>query len=388
MAPAIVWDELRANATSTSMTVLDPMAGSGTTVVTARLLGHKGLAFDTDPLAVLIATGWVTDVKGDELSKAGERVLKKAQTLARGMLPRDAYPPAADDETKQFVRYWFDDTARKHLASLATAIDDDQDERLKVLLWCAFSRLIIVKNAGASRAMDVSHSRPHRVYDRAPLKPFDGFERALRVVRANAPFTDGRRRPTAIVRHGDARRLPIDDASVDMVVTSPPYLNAIDYLRGHKFSLIWMGHGVGHLRAVRAANVGTEVGASVNSETPIVHRAVAKMGIKGLPNREVGMLRRYAQDMGNVLAEVARVLKPAGKAILVVGDSTVRGQFVANSRGLTVLAADVGLGLARRRTRPLPPNRRYLPPPEWTPAGENLQGRMREEVILTFARTA
>jgi hypothetical protein len=89
--------------------------------------------------------------------------------------------------------------------------------------------------------------------------------------------------------------------------------------------------------------------------------------------------------MHRVLSEIARVLKPNGKATLVIGDSTVHGTFVANSRGVRVLAESTGLAVHSRRTRPLPPNRRYLPPPEAQSSGANLKQRMSEEVILTFA---
>lgn len=384
MASKIVWDELQRKSTNPTLTVLDPMAGSGTTVVTARLLGHSGLAFDTDPLAVLIARAWAADVDVEELTAQGEKVLALATRRAQRMKLRLAYPADANGETREFVRYWFDGVARRQLTALSSAIADEPNSTLRSLLWCAFSRLIIVKDAGASRAMDVSHSRPHRSFDRAPVKPLEAFMRALKVVATNSPFTDAEDLPQASVRRGDARRLPLEKHSVDVVVTSPPYLNAIDYLRGHKFSLIWMGYDVDALRAVRARNVGTEVSADEESETPIVCRALRRMGSDGLPDREVGMLRRYAHDMKRVLGEIARVLKPAGTATLVVGDSTVRGQFVANSKGLRVLAESSGLEFVSRRTRFLPPNRRYLPPPEWKSAGENLERRMREEVILTF----
>jgi SAM-dependent methyltransferase len=384
MAPAIVWEELGQHLNGKEMTVLDPMTGSGTTLVTARLLGHHAIGFDTDPLAVLIAKAWSVNVDPDDALAAGARVLRTARRRAEAMRVGDAYPQGADEPTRAFVRYWFDETPRKQLTALAEAIADESRHSIRGLLWCAFSRLIIVKSVGASLAMDVAHSRPHKVHERAPLKPFNGFERALRVVVENSPFSDGIVRPRASVKLGDARTLPLSDHSVDMVVTSPPYLNAIDYLRGHKFSLIWMGHGVEALRDVRSTNVGTEVGESCE-ETPLVRRSIAKMGGRDLPRRQLAMLRRYTNDMLKVLSEVGRVLRKDGRAILVVGNSTLRGHFIANSRGLEVLGESAGLTLVSRRTRPLPGNRRYLPPPGSEGAGEQLESRMREEVILTFS---
>jgi SAM-dependent methyltransferase len=389
MAPTIVWNELKAAKEAGELTVLDPMAGSGTTVATARLLGHRALGFDTDPLAVLVSRAWSSDVVPAEFEAAATDVLEEARLVLPRVDLGFAYPINADDETRQFVRYWFDPLARRQLTALAGSIKV-ADPKLRPHLWCAFSRLIIVKSCGASLAADVAHSRPHKVYEKSPVRPFDQFARAAAVVARHSPFVDGELRPAAVVKIGDARRLPLDDGSVDVVVTSPPYLNAIDYLRGHKFSLIWMGHSLRQLRDTRSTNVGSEVSANSKDDAdPGVERALLRMGeVSALAAREKGMLRRYCRDMDGVLSEVARVLAPDGRAVLVVGDSCVKGVFVRNSSALRVLGEKHGLALVRRRRRPLPPNRRYLPPPTSRRAGTLLKQRMREEVILTFQRAA
>src|ERR1043166_32695 len=76
MASSIVWRRLRTM--KEPLRILDPMAGSGTTVVVSRLLGHEALGFDTDPLALLIARAWSSDVNADVLRKAARRVLATA----------------------------------------------------------------------------------------------------------------------------------------------------------------------------------------------------------------------------------------------------------------------------------------------------------------------
>jgi hypothetical protein len=67
MAPGIALDAL--GESSTPLRVLDPMAGSGTTLVAARLRGHEAVGFDRDPLAVLIASTWVADHDPKRVSK-------------------------------------------------------------------------------------------------------------------------------------------------------------------------------------------------------------------------------------------------------------------------------------------------------------------------------
>ena len=90
---------------------------------------------------------------------------------------------------------------------------------------------------------------------------------------------------------------------------------------------------------------------------------------------------RYRNDLAVTMSELARVLRCSGRAVIVVGNSTLRGVFVDNARVVTLSAAESDLRLVARETRELPAAHRYLPPP----ATEGLLSkRMREEVILTF----
>jgi len=389
MAGSIPWEILQAT-NRKRLRVLDPMVGSGTTAVVARALGHKAIGFDTDPLAVLIARTWCDDVDQVTARRSAKRVLEEATASAKSMPLSQAYPRNADDETRAFTRYWFDGTNRRQLTALAAAIQATRNVGARRVLWCAFSRLIITKQASAATALDIAHSRPHRVTGGTPIRPLRHFLRAVETVLSASPFALGQsRQTTAVIEPGDARRLPLEEASIDVVITSPPYLNAIDYLRGHKFSLTWMGHPLSRLRGVRATNVGTEVAAPTKLDDPVVASAMRRMGnLDGLPARERGQLGRYLADMALVMGEIHRVLKPGGAAVLVVGDTTRRGVFMRNSNALVHLGELRGLGLVNRAQRALPPNRRYLPPPSPGRRRDPLDARLRNEVLLTFEKSA
>ena len=386
MAPSIVWDALPK--TGHPLSVLDPMSGSGTTLVCARSRGHRAIGCDTDPLALLIARAWCADAEPDSVECRAVIVLERARTLSDRLEPEDSYPKKMDDETRRFIDFWFDLENRRQLTALSTCISRVRSQTERVLLWCAFSRMIITKTSGVSLAMDVSHSRPHKVYDLAPVKPFDAFLKAVSRVTRNCPFSnDDNIAPPADIRKGDARALPVASASVDMVITSPPYLNAIDYLRGHKLSLVWMGHSISEIRSLRSGNIGTEVSTRSTSSEEIREAMKAMADLESLDGCRQGMIRRYVGDMQKVMKECARVLKTQGRAVLVVGDSAIRGVFVKNSEALTCLAESNGLSLVSRDTRPIETRRRYLPPPESERSGGKMQGRMREEVILQFEKT-
>ncbi|PIQ84562.1 MAG: hypothetical protein COV75_01565 [Candidatus Omnitrophica bacterium CG11_big_fil_rev_8_21_14_0_20_63_9] len=388
MAPGIALEALGEN--QTPLRVLDPMAGSGTVLAVARAKGHRAFGVDLDPLAVLLASVWTRTVDARRVNDKAENVLNRATAAFRLLCSGRAYPAGSDDETRKFIRYWFDDYTRRQLAALSAAIRRVQDDTTRDVLWCGFSRLIITKSAGASLAMDLSHSRPHREFTHAPVKPFNRFISAVKAVVSNCPQPGpGAVGPVTVVRRGDARKLDIEDGSMDLVLTSPPYLNAIDYMRCSKFSLVWMGHSVSELRQIRGESVGTEALSEQALDAPWVKMLIKQLGLKpALSNRDYSLLARYVWDMGSALAEVSRVLRNGGRAVYVVGDSTVRGTFIRNSAIIAAVAGEHGLKLHSRHSRALPDNRRYLPPPKRNVANAPMNARMRREVVLVFSKRA
>lgn len=386
MAPGIALEAM--GATPESVRVLDPMMGSGTVIALARSQGHRAIGFDIDPLAVLISKVWTSAYDREEVRQKAGNVLETAQAAFETLPQGEAYAPGSDDETRRFVTYWFDGYARRQLAALCRAIEDVRSDAVREVLWCAFSRLIISKQSGASLAMDLSHSRPHRAFEHAPTKPLRKFMSAVERVLVNTidKKSQGRGRVPSI-HMGDARRLPLASNCVDLVLTSPPYLNAIDYIRCSKFSLVWMGYSVAQLRQLRADCVGTEASGDSLLNDPEIRRIVVALNLTPrLDSRLEKILGRYIDDMRHAITEVGRVLSRSGKAVYVIGENTLRGTYIRTSVVVSKLAELAGLTLKERWTRPLPANRRYLPPPSSEFSTGAMDVRMRREVVLTFAK--
>jgi adenine-specific DNA methylase len=386
MAPGIALDVIET--AKKPIRVLDPMMGSGTVLAVARAKGHKAIGVDIDPLAVLISKAWTTAIDAGEVRHRATEVLARAREDFSSRRVRDSYPEDADPNTRHFVAYWFDPYARRQLAALSAAIGRVRNEEVRGVLWCGFSRLIISKQAGASLAMDLAHSRPHRAYQHAPIKPFNRFLLVVdRVAENCVKAGDKNRGPATSTFLGDARQLPIQSSTVDLVLTSPPYLNAIDYMRCSKFSLVWMGYQVKELTQTRSQSVGTEVGNREARDDCEICEITAELNLcPPLSNRNEAMLARYIDDMRTALREVARVLAPGGRAVYVVGENSMRGTYIQNSVVVSALARISGLTLERQYSRELPANRRYLPPPSKNDSPGALDTRMRREVILAFSK--
>ena len=222
MAPEIALEE-SARLTAGSL-VLDPMAGSGTVLRTASERGHRACGYDMDPLAVLMARVWTTPLNPSDLLVAADDMIARAQDIDADAV---ALPWIdGDQETRNFVNYWFAEAQQRDLRKLSSVLCD-WGGTIGDALRIGLSRTIITKDRGASLGRDVSHSRPHRVSDANDFPVIGEFHRSIQRLAhrlETQPPLGG-----VTVERGDARHLGgMRAASVDAVITSPPYLNAID----------------------------------------------------------------------------------------------------------------------------------------------------------------
>ena len=366
--------------------VLDPMAGSGTVLRQACDLGHMSIGFDVDPLAVMMASVWTTVVSKDALASLKGRLKRELCKLSDDAI--DLPWIDDDEETATFIRYWFGVSQQRDLRRFAYVLNrigrypGTIEPVVLNVARIALSRIIVTKEQRASLARDTSHSRPHRV---AETSDFDvakaywqSFRQVSRYLEQHPP--QGRVR----IASGDARSLSdIRNGSVDAILTSPPYLNAIDYLRGHKFSLVWLGHRLSELRAIRSGSVGAERAPTLGGDDPAFASIRDAMGdFRDLPKRYNGMIDRYCQDLYRMMSEARRVMKAGAKATYVIGNNCVRGVFVSNADGLIRAAELQGLRLVSCTERELPPQSRYLP----ISGTSSLSKRMRTEAICTFEK--
>jgi hypothetical protein len=288
-----------------------------------------------------------------------------------------------------FSSYWFAQDQKQELNALARAIQrlDSQgaSEEISNVFRLALSRTIITKSGGATLAADVSHSRPHKVKFENDYDVIGNFNRfAISITNTVNAYQISY---PAQVKKDDARLLTtIEDSSIDAIITSPPYLNAIDYIRGHRLSLIWLGHRLPDLRKLRSDNVGTERSLP-ETVTPFLSKEeVASYFpmLTSLPQRKLAMSIRYITDLASMCSQFSRVLKKGSSLHVVIGNSMISGVFVPNSRIFSFCAIKHGFSLTDSCERIIPENKRYLPINQESNA---LQNRMRTEVVMSFVRS-
>ncbi len=354
-------------------------------MIAAKQLGRVGIGFDRDPLACLIARTSTFSYSRAALERLKQRVLETALVAMsdRRVSLREARAAFGKQE-QQFIQYWFPSASQKELFVLRDAIAAERDARLREFAFVVVSSLIIAKSAGASYAMDISRSRPHKRLDKPVIRPFDAWERRFDQAVNRLPFLDSANGREIHIDNGDVRSLPLKDESIDFVLTSPPYLNAIDYLRSHKFSLVWMEHELEALRELRGTMIGTERGLHTLDGLP--PELENRLDERLQESRDRSRVRQYLSDFGKALGELERVLHPQGLAVLVVGPTFINENKTDAAELVGQLAEQHGLRLISSATRSISPLRRSLPPPALFKRNTSLASRMRREVLVVLRK--
>ena len=368
--------------------ILDPMLGSGTTAIAARQLGRPCFGSDLDPMAVTISKAATSYYSKNTLERVRDEVLSRAKRL----LAQQPYCVSFErlkmpEESKEFIEYWFPEESQTQLLSLARAIGELDSAAESRLAWAVFSSLIIAKTATASYATDTSRTRPRRNFEKNVVLPFDAWRRRFREAEVRMPFV-GRKPPVGAscsISVADARALSIPDASVDFILTSPPYLNAIDYLRSHKMSLVWMGHDLTDLRELRGTMCGSARGMYQIDGLPT--KLESRLSSEIVVPRKQAIFRRYLSDVRQVFSQVKRVLKPGGVAILVFGPNLLTSDIDDTAQTIRQLSRQAGLHYVYGIPREIGGGR-SLPFPTSPSSDSPLAKRMRQELMIALRNPA
>lgn len=306
-------------------TILDPMMGSGTTNIEASIMGINNIGIDVSPFCVLMVKA---KVEGLSLSP---EPLKKCLALADQIFD---YFQASSDPL-------FNSNSADLPKRLSFLEDKSYQEYLKL---CYLDTLGYAARRKKKEAKELFPTL---------LSKYISVLKAFSHARNDLKLKVGR---TKVVQ-GDARNLRtplrIEDNSIDGIITSPPYSFAIDYLKGDKAQLNFMG---------------------VNTEA-IRDRMI---GLRGDKKNQGDLVAKYLIDMKVVMSEMQRVLKSDSYSVIVIGTNATQLQKISEfidgkmklEDELVRIGRDVGLSLVQRISRPI----------------EGIRNSIRNEEILFFRK--
>ena len=226
--------------------VLDPFCGSGTTGIEALRLRRTAWQSDVNRASIEVARGKLAVCAGSSLVP---KLTAFVNSEALGSLSRPS-AGSVSEHPHVDARKWFHADTYADLRYLWHQIDVLPRSRLKQVLQMVFSDTLFACASTSGVATSGGGRRRHHwgwIADNVvPSKPVRHDanrlfrERVIRAITAIQSSPPSSSRASVLLRQ-DARQLAIRDESVDLVVTSPPYLGMIDYTLASRVEYLWMG---------------------------------------------------------------------------------------------------------------------------------------------------
>ncbi|OWY20035.1 hypothetical protein C7N43_24600 [Sphingobacteriales bacterium UPWRP_1] len=369
------------NLTSPGDMVLDPMAGSCTTLLESMRLNRNAVGFDIDPLSLILGKAKLQNIDKFEAKTIGNELINKAvllyQTSKTELL--DKFNEYYGQETVDFIDYWFEKNTQLELFALILQIESLSNQKLQSFFKLIFSSIIIAKSGGVSLASDLAHTRPHRVMQKRVNSAFVEFGKKMnKIINSNfKPLTGN-----FDLYEANAKKMPLAASSINLIITSPPYANnAIDYMRAHKFTLIWFKYGITSLKNTRKEYIGSE--AYINEYiVPLPLFTISLINtLKKVNNSKGKSLERYYSEMQQVFAEMYRVLKPESACIIVVATSVLNGIDVQIDKCFKEISEQIGFEHIHTAVRNIPRNKRMMPVSN-VKNNSQIESRMHQEFVI------
>ncbi|MCS7062562.1 MAG: site-specific DNA-methyltransferase [Methylacidiphilales bacterium] len=230
----IVEDILRSQEVC-SCRILDPFCGSGTTVLCAAYMNYPSIAIDINPFLT-----WLTRVKTDIYDK---KDIEKCLFILNNFFNQDdlnIVPYRIPDMHN--IEKWWSESAIDFLGKLLSLIytQTDTDEKARNLLLVAFCRTALDLSNVTFGHHSMSLKQKHRCESLAYSQYKDAFRNNLEFITQTAKYNPS---CTPEVTIGDAKEIGyIVKDPVRLIITSPPYVNRMSYIRELRPYMYWLDY--------------------------------------------------------------------------------------------------------------------------------------------------
>lgn len=325
----------------TNSIVLDPFAGSGTTLLEASLQNIPSVGAEIDNVAKLVIkvkTTILSKMQIDEIQSFMERISERIKE--NNISESEVILPEINN-----LNHWFTPEVLQQLGfiyySILTIKDRDIVDFLKIAMASIIKRV--------SNADDIS-PKPYvsnKIKKIIPdvLKTFE--DTVSRFISGMEELSEKKLAQVRVA--GDATHIEEKDDTISLAVTSPPYINAFDYVRTMRLENLWLHLATEEeLLSAKKKYLGTEsICSKKESENLEIlkdsslladyYNAVSKVDMK-----RALVMKKFFEEMKKNLQELLRVLKKEGHYIIVIGNSNIRNVNIESWKVLKDISLNLG----------------------------------------------
>lgn len=318
--------------------IFDPFSGSGTTLLEANIHGFNAYGTEIDDIARLIIK-----VKTTRLSK--EQIIKL--DIFFNEIICDIYK---EDNNRYIplinnLEHWFNKDTIYQLGKMKKFIDNIDDKDIKDFFRLCMASIV-------KRVSNADDASPKPYVSRKIIKTppsvqkeftsvFNRYKQMLVEINEIDKFGD-----TTLLK-GNA--LDFEIPSIDLAITSPPYINAFDYGRTMRLENLWLATLTEEsLRKKKNKYVGTEKidikkekeNLEILKKSELLNQYFCEIMQHDV--KRALIVKKFFEDMEKNLKLVYKYLNYGGKYIIVIGNSNIRKVNIESWRVLNDLAINIG----------------------------------------------
>lgn len=285
--------------------VLDPFCGSGTTLVEARLTGRNSIGVDVNPLSCLISKVKVTSLNSDDISKIEKVLLIIKDDVLRNVKYEPPDYPNID--------LWFSQQSKSSLSVIRHHLISLEDGPVKEFLSVAFSSIIV---RVSNQESDTKYRSVKRYLDENQI--WSLFDKKVHdMLKRIIEFQSTAYSTISKVYNHDSRNLSFVGRNIDLIVTSPPYLNSYDYYLYHKHRMMWLSMDVSTAQEL-------------------------ELGSRNKHSDKGESLLSYLNSLKQVVSSASMILKEGGYFSMVTGDGILKGKLIKMNVEMDQLFNELG----------------------------------------------
>lgn len=318
---------------SSDIHINDPFFGSGTTIVSAISRGYRGSGTDINGIAYLMTHAKSVPIEPSLLETRIKRFLKDSKPSSTNTRSSDFDLFDLDTKNIERIDYWFSEENKNELGRILNIILEETDSTIQKFLLTAFSHIL----KGCSLWLQRS-TKPTRDKRKVPRDPYISIKHHLKkMVSGNNAFYQQVPRHIYSNIHdylnislNDARKQPVDDSCVDLIVTSSPYVTSYEYADLHQLSTLWLNLADDY-KEYRRSFIGSGFR---NPSKKIPKSETANEIVSELYDKHERTSLEVSQffcDMDEVFQESYRILKPNGRCCFVIGDTRIKSVDILNA---------------------------------------------------------
>ena len=319
-------------------TVLDPFCGCGTTVVESFYNNRHSIGNDFNPLATLISKVKTTKVEKQKLMYLLSML---PESLDTSRIDKDKIQKRLENLPKRNISELFDYHTVSELKAIKLLLEEIKEKDVDLYdIGCLALSSTIWAYVETGTRDDIYNSFSRRLYSITTE-----LDKMNNLIKYN---------PNVTIINGDSRNLDaVKSKSVDLIVTSPPYVNALDYYRTHMYNMFWLDIDIGIFKK-------HEIGSHSHF----------------VANR-FRLLSEYLGDMLRSMIEMNRVLKKGKICAIVIGNSSLEYELIESHKFFEDMAKFIGFLPLRNYPRNIDKTKKYT---------NSSVGKIDDEFILVLQK--